>query len=41
VGVADGGAELAVTEELLHRAYVGAVFEKVGGEGVTQGALDD
>lgn len=34
VGVDHGGAELAVTEEILHGSAVGTVLEQVRGEGM-------
>jgi hypothetical protein len=37
VGVDHGGGHVAVAEELLDGADVGAVFQQVGGEGVAEG----
>ncbi len=36
VGVAVGGGDAGVAEHFLDDAQVGAVFEKVGGEGVAE-----
>lgn len=37
VGVDLGGGQVAVAQQHLHNAQVGAVVEQVGGEGVAQG----
>jgi hypothetical protein len=37
VGVDHGGGDVAVAEELLDGADVGAVLQQVGGEGVAEG----
>jgi len=37
VGVDFGGSRAFVAEEFLYVAQIGAVFQQVGGEGVTEG----
>jgi hypothetical protein len=37
VGVALGGGQIGVTQELLHRPQIGPVVEQMGGEGVPKG----
>ena len=41
VGVDLGGGDVGVAEQGLHDAQVGAAFEQVGGEGVTQDVRAD
>jgi hypothetical protein len=41
VGVHHGGADVGVSEQFLHGADVGAVFEQVRGKGVAQDVRGD
>lgn len=41
MGINHGGFDILVPEQLLHRADIVDVFEKVGGEGVAEGVRAD